>query len=157
MPRDSFLSLLNFWLGVILSLVGISKVITIFFFKTYLGMWDPVDELLLKTAIPLYVLQISMQLILLYWLFEGWKKDMIRKELSDEHLVNAILFFLGLYFEEKGSLLVLFALSFAMYVILLILVSLSRQKIEQKSTDLVSHFVQLLLTIILVNFCLVCY
>lgn len=157
MPRDSFLSPLNDLLWVILALVAISKLITVFLFKTYLGMWGPVDELLLKTAIPLYVLQITMQLTLLYWLFDGRKKSVIRKELGDRNLVNGILLFLAFFFEERGPLLIFFAFSFALYVILYISIFVSWQKIEQKSCDLISHFVQLLWTLIATWGCLVCY
>ncbi len=156
MPRESHFTNLHYLLVIILALVGISKLITTVLFKTYLGMWDPVDELLLKMSVPLYVLQISMQLILLYWIFEGWRKNVIRKELGDRFQVNGILIFLGFYFEEKGTILVLFAISIALYVMLLILVSILWQKIEQKFPDLISHCVVLFWTLLGIFGCLVC-
>ena len=133
-----------------------SKLIIVFLFKTYLGTWDSVDEILLKISVLLYILQISMQLILLYWLFEDSRKNVIRKELGDRFQVNGILIFLGFYFEEKGTILVLFLISIALYVMLLILVSILWQKIGQKSSDLVSYFTILVWTLLGTFGCLVC-
>lgn len=154
--ENSYLDHLYYLIGLSLALVAMLKVITMFFFKTYLGMWDGVDEILLKLAIPLYVFQITMQLVLLYWLFKGWRKNVVRKELGNQNRVNGILFFLVLFFDEKGILFVFFVLSMALYLLLLILVAASWKKIEQKSSDLISMFASFLFTILVIWVCLVC-
>ncbi len=154
--ENSYLTRLDDLIELPLALVAMLKVITMFFFKTYLGMWDGVDEILLKFAIPLYVFQITMQLALLYWLFKGWKMNRIRKELGNQNQVNGILFYLVLFFDEKGILLVFFVLSMALYLLLLILIAVAWKKIEQKSSDLISMFTFFLFTILVIWVCLVC-